>query len=53
MTATIVKYRILLYALSVTLLLGSWEIIALRYFQENDSNDSQQLENRNIYEFPE
>ena len=53
MTATIVKYRILLYALSVTLLLGSWEIIALRYYKKDDSNYSQQLENRNIYELPQ
>ena len=53
MTAIIAKYRILLYALSVTLLLGSWEIIALRYYKKDDSNYSQQLENRNIYELPQ
>ena len=53
MTAMIAKYRILLYALSVTLLLGSWEIIALRYYQESDGNYSQRLENRNIYELPQ
>jgi len=52
-TAMIAKYRILLYALSVTLLLGSWEIIALRYYQESDGNYSQRLENRNIYELPQ
>ena len=53
MTSTLIKYRILFYALFVTLLLGSWEIIALQYFKEDSSGYSQQVENRNTYQLPE
>ena len=53
MTSTLIKYRILFYALFVTLSLGSWEIIALQYFKEDSSGYSQQVENRNTYQLPE
>ena len=53
MTSTIAKYRILFYALFLTLLLGSWEIIALQYFKEDSSSYSQEVEHLNTYQLPE
>ena len=53
MIRIIIKYRILFYALFVTLLLGSWEIIALQYFKKDSSGYSQQVEHRNTYQLPE
>ena len=53
MISTILKYRILFYALAVSLLLGSWEVIALHYLQKDAAQYRQQVEKRNYYQGPE
>ena len=53
MISTIAKYRILFYALFATLLLGSWEIIALQYFKQGSNGYSQQIEHLNTFQLPE
>lgn len=53
MIATIIKYRILFYALAISLVLGSWEVLQLQYLKKDSQGFSQQIEQRNMYQLPE